>query len=205
MRMLNFMAGIIGFVLSLIVMLVSWQTLFAGDAGKDTESSAEVIYKDEKFGLARFPIQNVPNDTLEELSIEELSIKDAYGKSKRYPKALVYAAYTSYTESNSNDSCWPWLYPDKSFLFVTFKVTDNTRVNVKWKVKGPNAIGDSFDYEGEILDKNFWYYAWLQPTSLTKGLYTYTVTVKPVNGSGKTNGKPGKDSCKFEILEILEE
>lgn len=198
--MLNLRAGICRFILSLTAVLILRQVIFAHDAGKDKENSAEVVYEDGKFGLVRFPIPNVPGNVS-----EGLSIKESYGNSKKFPKALVYAAYTSYTESNNNDSYWPWLYPDKAFLFVAFKVTENTKVKVNWKVKGLDGVGDSFDFNGEILDKNYWYYAWLQPSSLDKGLYTYTVTVRPINEGGKTNGKPGKDSCKFEIMEILEE
>ncbi len=198
--MLDLRTGIIRFMLSLTVVLASLQILFANDIGKDRENSAEVVYEDGKFGLARFPIPDVPGDTS-----GESSIRESYSDSKKFPKALVYAAYTSYTESNNNDSYWPWLYPDKAFLFVAFKVTENTRVKVKWNVKGLDEVSDNFDFNGEILDKNYWYYAWLQPDSLIKGFYSYTVTVKPITENGKTNGKAGKDSCKFEILEILEE
>lgn len=200
MKPISLKMSVYGFMFSLISVLLFWQTIFAENSNDGKLFSAEAVYEDEEFGLSRVSIPNLNLKAISNLEITEDVPKN--------PKVLVYAAYTSYTLLKEHNTYWAWVYPSKTYLFVAFKVTQKTKVKVRWEIEGPVALTVLKEFEdpledGGLLSTDYWYYAWLQPESLNVGSYHCKVRVKPVDENGKRKGKAGKDSCQFEV--ILEE
>jgi len=197
MRILSLKTGIFGVTVVLIAVIALLQTSFASDA-RSSKNKLEIVYEGEQFGLGRIPIENTGK-------MKRVSRSKKQVTTDVTPTALVYAAYTSYTESNGNDTYWPWFDSDHTFLFVAFRVTDNTKVKIRWSIEGPEELENTIEFVdslevGELLNPNYWYFAWWQPNSLSEGLYDYSARVKPIDGSGNPDGKAGKDSCQFEIV-----
>lgn len=202
MKIFNFNKGLYGLVLLLAAFLVFLgQTSFARDVQE--KSPFEIIQNNGKFGVARVSIENVKNKALKNL----FSPKKSDGEDTNdVPKIIPYAAYTSYTADFGNDTYWPWVNPDKAFLFVAFKVNDSIKVDVRWNIdliKGKDSrteilegLGDS--ETGESLDPDYWYFAWWNPEQpLSEGLYRYDAMVKPTTSQNWS--KNLKVSCRFEV------
>lgn len=194
-------------MLSLVACLIFLgQTSFAGGIrGVHKHSSLDVIRNDGKFGLARVSIETVRNKELKNLFISKKTVDEDPNDGS---KVILYAAYTSYTAEFSNDTYWPWVNPDKAFLFVAFKVTDNMKVDVRWNIdliKGNDSrteileeLGDT--ETGESLSPDYWYFAWWNPEQpLNEGLYKYDAMVKP--RTSQNWNKNSKVSCRFEVTE----
>ncbi|HEY4481880.1 MAG TPA: hypothetical protein VI489_03420, partial [Candidatus Brocadiaceae bacterium] len=169
------------------------------------KSPFEIIQNNGKFGVARVSIENIRNKALRNLFVSKKSDGEDPNDT---PKIIPYAAYTSYTADFGNDTYWPWVNPDKAFLFVAFKVKDNIKVDVRWNIGLINgndrrteileALGDS--ETGESLDPDYWYFAWWNPEQpLSEGLYKYDAMVKPTT-SNKWN-RNSRVSCRFEVTE----
>lgn len=194
MRILNLKTGVLGLIVSQIVVLALLQTTFAKDVRRNNDQ-LEIVYEGQKFGLGRMPI---PND-------QQRNRAGVFGKRaipNVNPTALVYSAYTSYTDSNGGDTFSPWVYSNETFLFVAFRVTGNTKVKIRWNVEGPDEAEKTIEFvdqleTDDLLNPDYWYFAWWQPDSLSTGLYDYSVRVKPT----ANNGKAGKDACQFEVVE----
>lgn len=188
--------GIYWLILSLIAVPGLSQTGFAkSDFIKG--GSAEVVFDNGKFGLARVPM---PGGKPKEITKAKKHADAILPETD--PTVIVYASYTSYTIVYGHDTYWPWICPECAYLFVAFRVTDNTKVKIRWVVEGPDEFEDSWiftdseEVDGK-LDPDFWYYAWLQPETLSVGLYDYHSRVKPYPGPGTV----GYDRCKFEAIE----
>ena len=165
--------------------------------GLPKSSSVEILQNTGQFGLGRISAEKLGSKATSK------SFKSKKGVIPNVnPTAIVYAAYTSYTDEYDNDTCWAWVYPDEAYLFVAFRVTSNTKVKVNWEIEGPDG---EYEYEEEIedsaeagglLNPDYWYFAWWKPEdSLEEGLYDYLATVKPY-----PKGKRGKDLCQFEVV-----
>ncbi len=159
--------------------------------------SVETLENSGKFGLGRVSAENLGSKTTANLFKSKKKIIAEIN-----PVAIVYAAYTSYTDEYENDTCWAWVYPHDAYLFVTFRVTSKTKVKVNWEIEGTDGgdeysqvIEDPEETDG-LLNPDYWYFAWWNPEdSLEEGLYNYLAVVKPY-----PQGKKGKDSCQFEVI-----
>jgi len=209
MKMFKFNKGLYGLMLSLAAFLVFLgQTSFARDIkGVQEKSPFEIIQNNGKFGVARVSIENTRNKALKNLFVSKKSDGE---NSNDTPKIIPYAAYTSYTADFGNDTYWPWVNPDKAFLFVAFRVNDNIKVDVRWNIdliKGKDSrteileeLGDSETGESLDLDPDYWYFAWWNPEQpLSEGLYKYDAMVKPTTSQNWS--KNVKVSCRFEVTE----
>lgn len=160
-------------------------------------SSIEILENNGKFGLGRINAERLGSKTTSQSFKSKKTVI-----SEVNPAAIVYAAYTSYTDEYDNDTCWAWVYPNEAYLFVAFRVTSKTKVKVNWEIEGPDGedeyskiVEDSEETDG-LLNPDYWYFAWWNPEdSLEEGLYDYLAAVRPY-----PIGKRDKDSCQFEVI-----
>ncbi|MBE7444950.1 MAG: hypothetical protein HS132_06785 [Planctomycetia bacterium] len=160
-------------------------------------SSIEVLQNNGQVGLGRIRADQVGSKaTLKSFKLRKGVIPNVN------PTAIVYAAYTSYTNENDSNTYWAWVYPDEAYLFVAFRVTNKTKVKVNWEIEGPDGVSDyqeeieDSEESGGLLNPDYWYFAWWKPVdSLSVGIYDYLATVKPF-----PIGRRGKDSCQFEVV-----
>lgn len=190
---------------SLFVLMISFITVFAmtdisharDSRGLSKDSSVEILQNTGEFGLGRISVEKLGSRAISKSSkLKKGVIPDVN------PTAIVYAAYSSYTDEFDNNTYWAWVNQDSAYLFVAFRVTGKTKVKVNWEIEGPDGeyeydevIEDS-EEAGGLLNPDYWYFAWWKPEdSLNEGLYDYLATVKPFPA-----GKRGKDSCQFEVV-----
>lgn len=190
--------------LALVLLLMTVFGLAHISLARDTNglpagSSIEVLQNNGQVGLGRIRAEQVGSKAT--LKLRKGVIPDVN------PTAIVYAAYTSYTNENDSNTYWAWVYPDEAYLFVTFRVTSNTKVKVNWEIEGPDGVYnfqetiEDSEESGGLLNPDYWYFAWWKPVnSLSEGIYDYLATVKPF-----PSGRRGKDSCQFEVIEVVED
>lgn len=199
--------GLYGLVLSLAAFLIFLgQTSFARDImGVQKKSPFEIIQNNGKFGVARVSIENIRNKALKNLFVSKKSDGEDQNDT---PKIIPYAAYTSYTADFDNDSYWPWVNPDKAFLFVAFRVNDSITVDVRWNIDLINGkdsrteiLEELADTEtGGTLSPDYWYFIWWNPEQpLSEGLYKYDAMVKPT--TSQNWNRNSRVSCRFEVTE----
>ena len=174
MKIYNLKSWIYGLVLSQIVLVVSWQGAFA---------------QDEKIVLRSIPKAN----------------NEKYSSANADSVVNVYAAFSSNSEPITENQYLvyePILPSDTAYLYVAFSVNESTRVEIQWKLKGPEKatidVGEVGDAQepGGLLSPSKWYYLSTDVSGdLLDGFYSASVKVKPTTIKGGT----ASDSCKFEI------
>lgn len=105
----------------------------------------------------------------------------------------VYANYTSNTGSPllRGNTYWPTLPGDKVYVYTSFHADEETTVLIDWNINGYDVNGNnvyhyaSWDFGGQRLYPDYWYYAWYHPdTALPSGFYhTSTYVYDQENGS----------------------
>ena len=116
----------------------------------------------------------------------------------------VYAAYTSYTEaaSDNGDTYWPVLAGDMVYVYTAFHSDVATKVDIVWDLNWHDVVGyqndhATWDYDGEILDSDYWYYAYYHPDNvLPIGYYSVYTSV-----TSQTNNDSDSANCEFRVTE----
>jgi hypothetical protein len=181
--------GVLGLTLSLITIFTVGHICIAGQ-------------DDEKIGISRIKISN-DGEALK---------KTFQGSSSSGKKVILYTSFTSNTEASVDSEEMPVYTPllekSSSYMYVAFRVTRATTVDIKWIIDGPDSIrithkkkGFEDPVDGGELKPGYWYFAWfkLDPDGLLVNTVgsSYTFTGK-VSIAGK--GKWKNDSCKFQIV-----
>ncbi len=198
MNFLKIIKGLFVVVIPFTVIFALTHVSFAKDTRDlPRNSSVEVVQNNGQFGLGRIRGEQMGSKSLSKVFKSKKGVIPNVN-----PTAIVYAAYTSYTDKHENDTYWAWVYPDEAYLFVAFRVTNKTKVKVNWEIEGPDG---EYEYQEEIedlqepgglLNPDYWYFAWWKPEdSLSEGIYDYLATVKPF-----PSGKRGKDFGQFEVV-----
>lgn len=199
MNFLRVNKGLLAFVISVMTVFALAHISHAkGTNGFPKNSSVEILQNNGQFGLGRIRAEHVGSKAISKV-FKSKKGADHNGN----PAAIVYAAYTSDTNESEyvSDTYWAWVPSDSAYLFVAFRVTNNTKVKVSWEIEGPDGeyeyeeiIEDTEEDDG-LLNPDYWYFAWWKPEdSLSEGIYNYLAAVKPF-----PKGKRGKDSCQFEV------
>ncbi|MDN3515616.1 MAG: hypothetical protein NG747_14620 [Candidatus Brocadia sp.] len=181
--------GLSGLILSLIVLILG-QASFAGDSG-----------------IGRIKISNTESGAEGFHAAKAAAMDDA----SEGPAVLLYAAFTSETESSVDGDDLPTYVPvlgkDAAYVYLAFRVTEPTTVEIKWRLKTEdgqviftkNETGFEDPVDGGNLQPGYWYFTWLKvdPSVLQKTTYHFEGRVRPSGSDGWGNAK---DSCRFQIV-----
>ncbi|MCF6155174.1 MAG: hypothetical protein E3K36_07960 [Candidatus Brocadia sp.] len=199
MNFLRVNKGLLAFVISVMTVFALAHISHAkGTNNLPKNSSVEILQNNGQFGLGRIRAEQMGSKAISKV----FKSKKGAGHNGN-PAAIVYAAYTSDTNESEyvSDTYWAWVPSDSTYLFVAFRVTNNTKVKVSWEIEGPDGeyeyeeVIEDLEEDDGLLNPDYWYFAWWKPEdSLSEGLYDYLAAVKPF-----PKGKRAKDSCQFEV------
>ncbi|MCF6151599.1 MAG: hypothetical protein E3K38_04770 [Candidatus Kuenenia stuttgartiensis] len=155
--------------------------------------------KDSKVGIARHKMSS--KATVSSRAASKVSGDDIGNNisASSAPEIELFTGFSSdkvSTEDGSDDpNVVPIVKKKKSNLYVAFKVTGKTKVDIQWKLNGV-VVKEEYDFEDPVdggnLLTNYWYFAWynaksnLSVGSLLNDVVIEVKTPDQVWGEGKT-------------------
>lgn len=203
MKVFKLKKWLCGIVMMFALVFITNQVSFAKNENTTDEQNLESSNQGE-VGIVRYRLAS-------KLKAQGLRELDKTANSS-IPSGSVqlYAAFTSDKASDPSDendpvTIVPVLDDTGAYLYVAFRVTAPMTVDIRWTLDGTSTPYEVTDFRDPVtngnLTKDFWYFAWYKPSSITpNGVHTSDLFVKK---NGQVWGASKTDSCKFTVLANL--